>query len=181
MALALSGKNVVLVEFDLKNPTLAFKLNMNNSKGVADYLLNMAETDEIIRQTEHKNLFLITAGTIPKNPSELILQERTSDLLNYLKNNFDYVLVDSAPVGIISDAYVLSRHCDATMYVVRHGHTPKKMLEKLDLNNKINNLKNLVIVFNGVRERGFGRDSYGYDYGYIYQQHQKKTKNLFKI
>ena len=179
ITLALSGKKVVLLEFDLKNPTLALKLNMNNAKGVADYLLDIAETDEIIRETAHKNLYLISAGNLPRNPSELILRERTSDLLHYLKNNFDYVLVDSAPVGILSDGYVLSRHCDATIYVVRHGHTPKRMLEKLDLNNKINSLKNLVIVFNGVRERGFGRYSYGY--GYIHHQHLKKTKKIFNI
>lgn len=184
MSLALSGKKVILVEFDLSNPTLANKLAMERGKGVADFLSGNVEADEVIRRTEYNaNLFIMTAGTLPHNPSDLILQERTADLLHYLKNKFDYVVVDSAPVGVLSDGYVLSRHCDATLYVVRHGHTPKKMLERLEQNNKINELKNLAIVFNGVRSRGFGRNGYGYGYGYgyIYTQTQKKIKKLVDI
>ena len=116
---------------------------------------------------------------MPNNPSELILQDRTEELLTYLQTQFDYVLVDSAPVGLLSDGYVLSRYCDATLYIVRHGVTPKKRLERLE-NNKINTLKNMVMVFNGVRSRGFGKRKYGYGYGYgyVYNQDQKKIGKL---
>jgi len=95
-------------------------------------------------------------------------------LLKYLDNYFDFVIIDSAPVGILSDGYILSRYCDATIYVVRHRHTPKKMLERLEYNNRINELKNIGIVFNGVRTRGFSRNSYGYGYSYIYKDKKRK-------
>ena len=182
ISLASSGKKVILVEFDLSNPTLAIKLNMAGGKGVADFLSGNAEAEDVIRSTGYNaNLFIITAGSLPENPSELILHERTAALLQYLRNRFDYVVVDSAPVGILSDGYVLSRYCDTTLFVVRHRYTPKKALVRLEQNNKINELKNLSIVFNGVRTRGFGSSGngygYGYGYGYIYKQKQLARNN----
>ena len=180
VSLALSGRKVILVEFDLTKPSMVNKLGMEATKGVADYLKGEVKAEEVIRQTPYNNnLFLISAGTLPHNPSELILQNRTEELLTYLQTKYDYVLVDSAPVGLLSDGYVLSRYCDATLYIVRHGVTPKKRLEQLE-NNKINTLKNMVMVFNGVRSRGFGKRKYGYGYGYgyVYNQDQKKIGKL---
>lgn len=175
MSLAISGKRVVLVEFDLKNPTLASKLGIENHKGVADYLGGYIDVDEVIRSVgDNRNLFLITAGSPSANSSELILHHRTADLFHYLEDRFDYVLVDCAPVGLLSDGYVLSKYCNATLFIVRHRYTPKKMLERLEPNNRINELKNLAIVFNGIRE-------YGYGYGYMYNQNQKKRKKLLSI
>lgn len=172
-SIAISGKKTILVEFDLNNPTLSDKLGMPEGIGVADYLASEADAEDVIRNaSDSENLFVITAGNLPSNPSELILNERALELLNYLEARYDYVLLDSAPVGILSDGYVLSRYCDATLYVVRHGHTPKRMLERLEENNKINELKNMALVFNGVQSRGFGK--YGYGYGYVYNQTGKK-------
>jgi tyrosine-protein kinase Etk/Wzc len=171
MSLAISGKKVILLEFDLTNPTLSAKLEIPAGLGIADYLSGNASSDEVIRSTKiNPKLFIVTAGTLPRNPSELILNDNTAKLLETVKNRFDYVIIDSAPVGIVSDGYILSRFCDATIYVVRHKHTPKKMLERLDHNTKINELKNLAIVFNGVRTRGFGRYEYGYGYDYSYSK-----------
>lgn len=181
ISLALSGKKVVLAEFDLKNPTIAKKLKIDNTEGVADFLTSRTEVNEIIRPVENNpNLFIVTAGNLPHNPSELLLSDRTPQLLDYLKNHFDFVIIDSAPVGILSDAYVLSRFSDATLYIVRHKKTPKKMLERLEKNIKINELKNLAIVFNGVSNRGFGNNSYGYgyDYGYMYAKSNDQSNRL---
>jgi capsular exopolysaccharide synthesis family protein len=180
ITLALSGKRVVLVEFDLSNPTLAIKLGIDARFGLADYLSGAVAIDEVIRTTEQSpNLSVITAGNLPHNPSELILQDSTETLLQHLQSKYDYIIVDSAPVGLLSDGYVLSKLCDATLYIVRHGYTPKKMLERLEQNNKINQLKNLAIVFNGVRARGFASVGEGYGYGipYKYNNGQKK-RNL---
>lgn len=182
ISLALGGKKVILVEFDLTNPTLANKLRIEGGKGIADYLSGNMEAEEVIRNIgDNANLFIITAGNLPGNPSELILQGRTEELLNYLQTQFDYILVDSAPVGILSDGYVLSRFCDATLYVVRHSYTPKKMLERLEQNNRINELKNLAIVFNGVQSRGFGLNKYGYGYGYEYLYKQSKKNLVYRL
>ncbi|RYE57840.1 MAG: polysaccharide biosynthesis tyrosine autokinase [Sphingobacteriales bacterium] len=179
LSLALGGKRVALAEFDLSNPTLCEKLGIPESKGIADYLIGEAEPDEIIVQThDHENLFLLPAGNLPQNPSELILKERTAAILHYLQGKFDCIIVDSAPVGLLSDGYVLAKHCDATLYVVRHGYTPKKLLERLEQNNKVNELKNIALVFNGVRSRGFIQNKYGYGYGYGYVYDQKREKRV---
>jgi capsular exopolysaccharide synthesis family protein len=181
LSLAMSGKKVVIAEFDLSNPTLSNKLGLSNRGiGVADYLSGTATLEEIIIPLEnYPNLYIATAGNLPKNPSELILSNRTDELLEYLVNNFDMVLVDSAPVGLMSDGYVLSRQCDATLYVMRHGHTPKKVLGRLEKNNRINYLNNIGIVFNGIKTRGFGKTDHGYGYnGYGYNYNYGNSKKI---
>lgn len=166
LSLSLIGKKVVLVDFDLVNPSLAKKLNQDYEKGVSDYLIGSVEPEEIIKRTNvNENLFFITAGEQPKNPSELIMSERSAELLNYLNNVFDYVIVDCAPVGALSDAYILSPLCDATLYIIRHKFTPKILVQRLDVNNEITNLKNVSIIFNGIRSSAFNK-AYGYGYGY---------------
>lgn len=181
MGLALAGKKVVVMEFDLSDPTLCDKLNVTEiNKGLTDYLTaDEVEPEEIIMQTSvHENLFIVPAGWLPENPSELIMSEKVPQLLDYLSKRFDYIIIDTAPVGLLSDAYVLSNHCDATLYVVRHKHTRKVSIQRLDANNKINELKNMAIVFNGIKSRGFGGNGYGYGYGYGYIHKQKRKRKL---
>jgi len=177
MGLALAGKKVVVIEFDLNFPTLCEKLNVSViNKGLTDYLTGNAEPKEIIQRTAiHENLYIVPAGWLPDNPSELIMSEKVPELLNYLSGTFDYIILDTAPVGLLSDAYILSTYCDATLYVVRHKHTRRISLQRLDENNKIHALKNIAIVFNGVQSRGFGKNGYGYGYGYGYS-HKEKTR-----
>jgi tyrosine-protein kinase Etk/Wzc len=182
LSLAITGKKVVLVEFDLANPTLGEKLKQYQETGVADYLLGKADPEDIIKRTsQSENLFFIAAGTLPKNPSEVIMSSKVGDLLGYLEGIFDYVILDSAPAGPSSDAYTLSPQCDATFYVIRHKYTPKLLVERLDDNNKINNLKNIAIIFNGVGPRGFTKEAYGYGYGYGYTHSYYEKKKPNKI
>ena len=182
LSLAMTGKKVVLVEFDLSNPTLAEKLRCETQIGIADYLIGNAEPQEIITQIkENENLFLISAGALPEDSSDLILNSRVKQLFSYLENRFDFILVDTAPVGLLSDGYVLSKYCDATLYIVRHHYTPKVMLERLDESNKINELKNLALVFNAVSSRGFVKShgyGYGYGYGYIEEKEAMAKVNI---
>jgi tyrosine-protein kinase Etk/Wzc len=177
LSLAMADKKVVVLEFDLSNPSLSDKLNVTVNKGITDYLKGYAEPEEIIRRTvANPNLFIMPAGDLPDNPSELIMSSKVHELMDYLTPLFDYIIVDTAPVGLLSDAYVLSSYCDSTLYVIRHKHTPKLSIERMDANNKINELKNMAIVFNGVKARGFGKNGYGYGYGYGYIQKDKGRK-----
>jgi capsular exopolysaccharide synthesis family protein len=182
VGLALAGKKVVVIEFDLSDPTLCDKLNVVEiNKGLTDYLTSDVKPEEIILPTSvHENLFVVPAGWLPENPSELIMSEKVPELLKYLSSRFDYIIIDTAPVGLLSDAYVLSNYCDATLYVVRHKHTRKASIQRLDANNKINELKNMAIVFNGIRSRGFGGNGYGYGYGYGYIHKEKRKRKLFR-
>lgn len=181
LTLALSGKKVVLVELDLVNPTLAEKLGQTNFDipGLTEYLLGEVEPEEIIKRTTvNENLFFIQAGALPDNPSELILSDKVPELLNYLQDIFDYVLIDTSPAGPSSDPYVLSHLCDATLYIVRHKFTPKLAIERMDEDHKIANLKNPAIIFNGIRSRGFSKNNFGYGYGYGYGHYYAEQKDL---
>ena len=167
ISLAITGKNVVLLDFDLNNPSLNNKLNIKNQKGITDFLLEKESIDEIIMKTDlHENLSLISTGKLPFNPSELIMNKNVEKLFAELNEKFDYIVIDTAPVVPVTDAYLLSEYCDATLFIVRHNYSPKILVEMFDENNRLNNLKNAAIVFNGVKPRGFGRKSYNYGYGY---------------
>ncbi|MFN4313785.1 MAG: GumC family protein [Chitinophagaceae bacterium] len=182
-SIALTGKKVVLLELDLANPSLSAKLNAHYETGASDYLQGEVEPEEVIRRTAvNDNLFFLPAGTLPENPSELLMSERTKELLKYLDDVFDVVVIDSAPASMLSDAYVLSPQCDLTLYVVKHKYTPKTFLERLDEDNSGNQLQNMRIVFNGIRSRGFTRNGYGYGYGYgyIHNTTYGKTKKKYQ-
>lgn len=182
LTLAIAGKKVIILELDLTNPSLSDKLDVYEQKGLTSYLQGESLPEEIIRKTEaSKNLFIIPAGDLADNPSELIMNRKIEDLFAYLEERYDYVLVDTAPVSALSDAYILSPLCDSTLYIVRHNYTPKAGLQRLDENNKINELKNVAIVFNSVEPRGFSKSDYGYgytSYGYLNNPKNKSTKRL---
>ncbi|MEI9809886.1 MAG: polysaccharide biosynthesis tyrosine autokinase [Bacteroidota bacterium] len=179
LSLAMTGKKVVLIELDLANPSLSTKLNVRYEQGASNYLRGECEPEEIIKRTTvNNNLFFLPSGPLPDNPSELLMSERLTDLLTYLEDIFDYVIIDSAPATLLSDAYVLSPMCHATLYVVKHKFTPKVYIERLGQENSVNQLHNLGIIFNGIRSRGFTKNGYGYGYGYgyIHDNSGKKTK-----
>lgn len=174
VSLALTDKKVVLLELDLRKPKLSKHFGIQPTVvGITNYFIGNKEADEIIKQTAASpNLFIIPAGAIPPNPSELILNGRLEELLSYLDTVFDYIIIDTAPVVPVTDAYILSPFCDATIYVVRHDFTPKNFIKKLDSNLKVRGLKNTAIVFNDVKNRGMfkygGYNTYGYTYGSEY-------------
>jgi len=169
ISVALTDKKVVLVEGDLINPSLSRDLEIKNEVGLSNFLKGETEVESIIRSTTvSPNLFIIPSGPLPNNPSELIENGRLKEMFNYLSTVFDYIIIDAPPVIPVSDAYVISTYCDATLYVVRHNHTPKIFVQRLDDNNRVNQLKNTAIVFNGIEPRGFNKNFYGYGYGYGY-------------
>jgi tyrosine-protein kinase Etk/Wzc len=166
VTLAMTGKKVALLDFDLNNPTLHRKFNIKQNIGITEYLQGTAKaTDIVIPSQQNENLFLLLTGALPMDPSELIMNGKAEELLDLLDTEFDYVILDVPPVGPVSDAYILAPFCDATLYVVRHAYTPKAFVERIDENIKLNNLPNAAIVFNAVAPRGFGKNNYGYGYG----------------
>ena len=182
ITLALTGKRVILLELDLVNPALGHMFEKQTEKGLSDYLKGECCADDIIRHSEvHERLDVLPAGDLPLNPTELMMNGRLNELFSYLDGIYDYIIVDSAPVAAFSDAFVMSSLCDATLYVVRHNYTPKVFIERLEEEAKLNDMKNVSIIFNGVTPRGFGKtaSSYGYNYHYAYQN--KKYLKARKI
>jgi tyrosine-protein kinase Etk/Wzc len=176
ISLALTGKKVILVDFDLNKPSLHTKLNLEKGLGLTDYFKGLTDIPAIIKGTSAENLNFISAGNLSENSSELIVSEKPQELLDYLEQQYDFIIIDAAPVGPVSDAYVLSPMCDATLYIVRHAYTPKMFIERLDKNNTLNTLNNVAIVFNDVSSRSFGNYGYSYGYGYVYDNTNDKKR-----
>lgn len=168
-SLALTDKKVALIELDLRKPKLSSMLNKKNKVGISNYLIGKYNVWEIIQPSDvNQNLFFISSGPLPPNPSELLLKGKLEELFSELEKSFDYIVVDSAPIVPVTDASIISKYCDVTIYVIRHGTTPKTHIRHLEQNSKARGLRNVCIVFNGLKSRGIGKygDNYGYGYGY---------------
>jgi len=164
MSLALiKGKKVVMIGLDIRNPRLADYLSLNLKKGITTYLSSDEYTpDEVITNLPeyHPNLYIVPAGPIPPNPSELLLSDRLDQFFAYLRANFDYIVVDTAPVGMVSDTYALARISDATIYLYRADYTNKSYLKLANNIVKEEKLKKVSLVMNGTKTKS------GYGYGY---------------
>lgn len=161
-SLALTSKKIVLLGFDLRRPKVYERLNINNEIGLSTYLSNQAEFEDIVQHTNIENLDVITCGPIPPNPSELISSSKTIDLFTILKNKYDFVVVDTPPVGILSDTYVLMDLADLNIYVVRQNQTPKKEFLSIINDLKDKKFKNLCLVVNDLPL--LKKSKYGYEY-----------------
>jgi tyrosine-protein kinase Etk/Wzc len=177
LTFALTGKRIAIVELDINNPNISNKLNIKSEFGIADFLEGKCEVNQLLHPYEkHENLCVIPSGKQEENIfSELLENGRINQLMNYLEANFDYIIIDTAPANAITDAYVLSSRCDVTLYVIRHNHTPRIFIERLDQGQQ---LKNIMIVFNDIRQSGFGKYHFGFGYGYGYAYHEKKKKQI---
>ena len=177
-SISLTGKKTVLVDLDLHNPSLSRVFDKEEDPGVSDYIAGKKEKEEIITKVQgNDNLFYISSGNLIDNPSELLENGRIQELIAYLDSKFDMVVIDTAPVVLVTDAFMLSNCCDATLYVVRHKVTPKIILKRMDENNKINPINNPAIIFNGVKTRGFFKNNHGYGYdSYVYGYGNNKKK-----
>jgi capsular exopolysaccharide synthesis family protein len=183
---AMSGKKVILIDFDLRNPKISNVMGVANEAGVAEFLQGDKTPVEIIRETKYPNLYVISAGGEYDNNSELLLNGSVRDLLDSIHNDFDYIVMDTSPIDPVTDAYVFSDYCDQTIFVVRHAYTPKTVVQLFDENSKVKALKNPIIVFNDVRSRGFLNRTYGYGYGYGYatlyrERGRKEEKKVHDI
>ncbi len=166
---SLSGKKVALVDFDLHNSSLDKLFTNERKEGILDFLNGRVSVENIVYPVSgYTNLYFLPIGTTQGDPSEMLELPSLSILMDYLDAEFDLVIIDSPPVVLVSDAYKLSHYCNATVYVIRHGYTPKVIIKRFDTSNTVNPLVNPVIVFNGVKKRGFGIKNSGYGYGYKY-------------
>lgn len=164
LSLAILGKKVALVGLDIRKPMLAAYFGLSNKGHLTDYLADpdVAIDDIVVPSGEHPNLDIIPCGTIPPNPAELLQTERIDELFAELRQRYDYILVDTAPVALVSDTYLLDRIADITIFVCRYKYTPSEMVEYI--NNVIDQqrMHNVTCVLNGVKGL---RAGYGYGYG----------------
>lgn len=164
VTLALSGDKVALLELDLRKPKISSGLNLKNSTGFTKYVIGQASIADIIQPSGVlPSLSVMTSGAIPPNPSELLLSPKVQELFDWLKKEYDYIVVDSAPVGLVTDAQLLNKHADAVLYVSRMNYTYKEQLRNADELQRSGKIKKMSLVLNDVKSRG---SVYGYGYGY---------------
>lgn len=167
LTLALLDKKVLILEFDLRKPDLLKKMEIAQKIGISDFL--QGDTDHlkdcIQRYNKNENLYVLGCGSLPKNPAELLMSPRMDLLFDRLKDQFDYIIVDTSPVGYVADAFSLARYADLSIYLVRYNYTNTQQLEILKDIYENEKLKNLMVVFNDAKKEN--RPAYAYGgYGY---------------
>lgn len=170
MSLALIDKKVLLIDLDIRKPKLAKELGLDSKRGITLYLSGSMTKEELVKPSGlHPNLSVITAGAIPPNPNELLAKPLLDELIKDLRCDFDFIFIDTAPLGLVSDGFLLSRLADVNLYIARSEYTPKKYLEDAGRYFKEGKLKRLYFILNSVNMNaaehryGFGK-KYGYGY-----------------
>jgi len=187
-ALALSGKKTVIMEFDIRKPKIVSGLDLKRKMGISNYIIGKAEfRDLLVKVNDIDNLYVIPCGPIPPNPAELLLDKRLEELMEMVRANFDVVVMDTAPVGLVSDAITLSRFADCTLYIIRQDYTFRKQLRFIDDIYNEKKLPSLSVMLNDVKAGGnyyggYGYYGAGYGYGYgsgYFEEPEKRRMGVF--
>lgn len=161
--LQMAGHKIVMLSLDLRKPNLHNYFNLQNNRGISSYLKGEDSLQEIIFATEYTNLHLIPSGVIPNNPSELILSSRLAELLDILKSHYDYIIIDTAPIGLVSDSIPIMKFADFNLIITRENFSEKSFFEVVHSLLKKNNIENVGFVLNASSST---KKAYGYGYGY---------------
>ena len=168
-SMALKGTKVLLLDLDLRKATLSKALSVNHS-GVASYL--NGKTDDYHKNLEklEENLYILPVGSLPPNPTELLLTERFGSMIASMREEFDYIFVDCPPIDVVADASIIAESVDMTMFVMRADLMDKRVLPLVEELYRSGKYKHMALVLNGVdtyhKKYGYGRYGYGYGYGY---------------
>jgi capsular exopolysaccharide synthesis family protein len=160
---ALYGKKTLLMGFDLRKPKIYKDFGLNNDEGISSYLINKSTIESIIQKSGVPNLDIIMAGPIPPNPSELIASEQCVKMFTLLKEMYDFIILDTPPIGLVTDAFLLMKFTDANLILVRQNFTHKKVFAAIMRDMEQRKMPHLAILINDVI---LSRNSYGYGYGY---------------
>ena len=170
-ALSLSSKRVLLVGMDLRAPKVTEYLGVPERKGITNYITNDKVTLNDIKFSvpEIKGLDIISSGVIPPNPSELLLSTKVSDLFEQVKKDYDFIIIDTAPVSLVTDTLLISKYADMVMYVTRANYLDKRMLNLVQNLYIEKKLPNMAVVLNDTdMTKSYGYYGYGGGYGYGY-------------
>lgn len=164
-----TNKKVVILDLDLRKASVHKEFDLPNNIGISNYLTGQNSLYDVTKKTSNDKLDVITTGTLPPNPSELILTDNMKNMLEELKNLYDYIIIDTPPVGLVTDALILMNFADITFTVVRANYTRKEFIRNLDRLAKEHSHNHVGMILNGVdigEKYGYGYGvSYGYGYG----------------
>lgn len=177
-----AGKKVLLIDLDVRKGALTKLFDGKRQTGVTHYLVGQTDAvkDLIHPVTDCPGLDIIYRGVVPPNPAELLLSSRLDELINAVKDDYDYVLIDNVPMAVVADAAIVNRLADATIFVVRAGILDRRQLPDIERIYQEGKFKQMALLLNGVKEENAGYGHYGYyGYGYGYGYQEKKKKKRF--
>ncbi len=164
--LEMAKYKTVLVNFDLRKPTIHKFFDVDNDMGISNFLDGEDITvDDIIKTTEFANLDIIPSGPIPSDPSELILSKRLPILFKELKEKYEYIIIDTAPIGIVSDTKTLMQYTDLNLIIIREDYAKKEFIDTLEEIIEKHNFRNIGLILNASKAKD-GEYGYGYSYDY---------------
>jgi capsular exopolysaccharide synthesis family protein len=163
-AMAHSGRKTILIDTDMRRPKVASYFQFKNKKGLSNFLIGDCAIKDIINNSETKGFDVIGSGPIPPNPIDLIGHARMDELMAYLRQNYSTIILDSPPMGYVSEYIILMKYTDANLYIVRSDYTNRNSLGKINKLYERKKISNVSILLNDVKttkRTGYG---YGYDY-----------------
>lgn len=166
ISFAQTGQKVLLIDADLRRPTLARLLVENAAPGLSNILAGLCTEEEAIRSGIYPNLDIIFSGEIPPNPSELLGGERMQKMIRRLEEVYDYILIDTPPVGIVSDTCIVGNMVDGVLFVVRQNQAEKEPVARSVRQLEMSGVKLMGFVLNGAEENGGKKSKYKYKYSY---------------
>ena len=173
MSYAQLGRKTILLDFDMRKRKIIFEGQTDATDGLSSYLINHANLKDIIIKSPHENLDYIPAGVLPPNPTELMDLENTEKLILQLKNDYDYIVMDTTPLAQVTDAYLLINLAEVKVMVARYNYSIKKVFFLVMKDLKQKNIDHVCIVLNDNR---YNRDQYGYGYGYNNSTAEKRRR-----
>ena len=171
--MALSGKKTILVGLDLRKPKIHNNFDIDKDSGVSNFLSGQLDYKKAIQKTSYDNFDIMTSGVIPPNPSELLIDGLMDDLMARLQSEYDFIILDTPPIGLVSDALNLMKYADATLYIVRQNFTKKGMLSLINQKVQKGEVKNVNLVLNYFKSKNQYGYAYNYGYGYGYGNYGK--------
>lgn len=182
-SLGLGGSKTIVVGLDLRKPKLADYFGLSNKVGASAVLAGIEDLDDVILKTDSPDLDVLVGGAIPPNPSELLMSEALPTMLNALAEKYDYVILDTPPIGLVTDSLIISKHAATTIYVVRQNVTNISSLTYINDLYHSKKINSVCILFNDVKSSRFSY-GYSYQYGYSSGYYSKPTQttplNRFK-
>lgn len=181
ISFAQTGQKVLLIDGDMRRPSLARLLIEKPAPGLSNYLAGLNSVDDVIRKEVYSNLDVILSGEIPPNPSELLGSENMEQLLKDMDKRYDYILVDFPPVGVVADACVVANSLDGVLFLVRQNSTERDSVAASVKQLELSGAKLLGFVLNGAQNEGKSYDDqYRYSYEAANAQQQRRRKPAAK-